>query len=422
MLSRASVDPSTGRRRATMRSKEHDDEEEQLKRAIEESKREVEGAESNGRRSAKRGRDESEEYVDLGKFWRQGVGADTSRSSKQDLKRQRTASETRPSGSAIENDSDDDGATPTAGQSKKAKAEANQSARQAEQREKDKEREKARAEAAGRRQERAGRRRGDGEPDSDQRSLPTILTLTVDDPADEPTPKPTPSAHTSPPLPSSQPNSPPPGGPERVSHKKGASKKLKKLGNNQYTKGRNETAASPQPPRKRPHGSPSGDDAPSTTSANGDGATSKPSPPAASTPSVTVTTTENVASRGGGKFGRGKKGAGGAGGMTNGNGLRGGQAGEEVERTFANMKAALETMSRWVARQQVDLPGSSGGGAAAAAGAAPPGGVVEGSETDAGAAAAAVAAKKFEELSSAEMAVQLQKGIATWQAQWSHMG
>lgn len=63
VLSRASVDPSTGKRRVTMRSKEHDDEEEQLKRAIEESKREVEGSETGGRRNGKRSRDDSEEYV-----------------------------------------------------------------------------------------------------------------------------------------------------------------------------------------------------------------------------------------------------------------------------------------------------------------------------------------------------------------------
>lgn len=57
-VNRASVDPSTGKRRGTMRSKEHDDEEEQLQRAIEESKRE---ADPGGRRGGKRGRDDSEE-------------------------------------------------------------------------------------------------------------------------------------------------------------------------------------------------------------------------------------------------------------------------------------------------------------------------------------------------------------------------
>jgi len=62
LISRASVDPTTaGRRRATMRSKEHDDEEEQLLRALEESKREVESAAPSGRRNGKRGRDDSDE-------------------------------------------------------------------------------------------------------------------------------------------------------------------------------------------------------------------------------------------------------------------------------------------------------------------------------------------------------------------------
>lgn len=60
LLSRASTDPGTGRRRATMRSKEHDDEEEQLRIALEESKREVEGP-GTGKRNGKRGRDDSEE-------------------------------------------------------------------------------------------------------------------------------------------------------------------------------------------------------------------------------------------------------------------------------------------------------------------------------------------------------------------------
>lgn len=58
--SRASADPTTGRRRGTMRSKEHDDEEEQLRIALEESKREVVGS-GTGRRNGKRARDESEE-------------------------------------------------------------------------------------------------------------------------------------------------------------------------------------------------------------------------------------------------------------------------------------------------------------------------------------------------------------------------
>jgi hypothetical protein len=51
-----------------MRSKEHDDEEEQIQRAIEESKREVEGS-TGGRRNGKRLRDDSEEYVAFACWW-----------------------------------------------------------------------------------------------------------------------------------------------------------------------------------------------------------------------------------------------------------------------------------------------------------------------------------------------------------------
>jgi hypothetical protein len=43
-----------------MRSKEHDDEEAQIQRAIEESRREV-AAGGNGKRNGKRARDDSEE-------------------------------------------------------------------------------------------------------------------------------------------------------------------------------------------------------------------------------------------------------------------------------------------------------------------------------------------------------------------------
>lgn len=57
--SRASTDPMTGKRRATMRSKEHDDEEEQMRKAIEESKRSVDSG--SGKRGGKRSREDTEE-------------------------------------------------------------------------------------------------------------------------------------------------------------------------------------------------------------------------------------------------------------------------------------------------------------------------------------------------------------------------
>ncbi|KAI7085069.1 hypothetical protein KC356_g6205 [Hortaea werneckii] len=211
---RASADPATGRRRGTMRSKEHDDEEEQLRRALEESRREQEGS-GNGRRNGKRARDESED-------------------AKHDTKRQRILAESLAAlsrNATIEDDSDEE--TPSGSRGKKARADAQQTARQAELREKEKEREKQRAEAAGRRQERAGRRRGD-EPDPEE------------------TPKLSASAKTSPP-PSSLPPSPPPQTTvERAPPKRGPGKKTKKLGNNQYTKARERDLAA-QAAASSPH-------------------------------------------------------------------------------------------------------------------------------------------------------------------------
>lgn len=56
-ISRASADPS-GKRRGTMRSREHDEEAEMLQRALEESQRDAQG---NGKRNGKRTRDDSNE-------------------------------------------------------------------------------------------------------------------------------------------------------------------------------------------------------------------------------------------------------------------------------------------------------------------------------------------------------------------------
>lgn len=57
-ISRASLDPS-GKRRGTMRSREHDEEAEMLQRALEESQRDAQGG--NGKRNGKRTRDDSNE-------------------------------------------------------------------------------------------------------------------------------------------------------------------------------------------------------------------------------------------------------------------------------------------------------------------------------------------------------------------------
>lgn len=62
-VSRASADPATGKRRATMRSREHDEEAELIQRAIEESAREAQTG-PGGKRVGKRSRDaSSDEYV-----------------------------------------------------------------------------------------------------------------------------------------------------------------------------------------------------------------------------------------------------------------------------------------------------------------------------------------------------------------------
>lgn len=57
--SRASTDPTTGKRRGTIRSKEYDDEEEQFRKAIEESRRDADPG--TGKRGGKRSREDAEE-------------------------------------------------------------------------------------------------------------------------------------------------------------------------------------------------------------------------------------------------------------------------------------------------------------------------------------------------------------------------
>ncbi|SMR50313.1 unnamed protein product [Zymoseptoria tritici ST99CH_3D1] len=384
--SRGSVDPTTGRRRGTMRSKEHDDEEEQLKRAIEESKRAADGGTGTGRRVGKRGRDDSSE-------------------DKHESKRQRTASMSVPSVTRtadFEDDTDGEG-NPTTSKIKKAKAEAAQSARQVKQAEQEKERERARAEAANRRLDRARSRRNDeAELDDDGAEV-------------------APSHHDSPPPPSSQPPSPP-APVEKVSHKKGPGKKPgKKLGNNQYTKRNLEQAASSPFGRKRglqtQATTGSGDEGQDSANAdtNGNG-TSKTSPSAA----------ENGNTNGNGtgrKFGRPKKNVVNG----NGNGRTTINAGEEVEKTFTNMSLALNNMSAYIAKQQGELglpavasgvsPGSGGEESLSAGGAVqPPGGGGDGEGVH-----KVEVESKFEELSSAEMAVKLQENIARWQAEYGHL-
>lgn len=121
-------------------------------------------------------------------------------------------------------------------------------------------------------------------------------------------------------------------------------------------------------------------------------------------------------SNGKGKYGRGKKA------LTNGNGLKHAEAGQEVERTFVNMHAALTGISSYVTKQQEELlaltavsnttsPLSAEDGTLLVGGAVQPASAI--SESSAG-------DRKFEDLSCAEMAASIQNTIAGWQRSWGH--
>ncbi|QIW94778.1 hypothetical protein AMS68_000296 [Peltaster fructicola] len=341
--SRASADPLTGKRRGTIRSREHDEEAEQIQRAIEESAREAQG----GKRSGKRSREESSDDL------------------KQENKRQRRASETLPSinrAATLEDESEDEYGDSTTSRVKKARAEAAQVARQAEQREKDKEREKARAEAAGRRQERAGRRRGDDDPEDAN--------------------NPTRSGSQSPPA-SSQPNSPSSfAAPEKTfPQRRAPGKKVKKLGNNQYTKNRVEHAAASSPHnRKRlltSGGTSSGDEqAPHSDMAVPSGTPSAQEGPV----------NGNV---GKGRWAKGKK--------LNGHAFRH-ITSEPMEATIPNMARNLEGMMAYIQKSQLDHAddGLRGGG--------------DGSPT--------AGISPADGTSAMELAEQLTKGIREWQERY----
>lgn len=310
-------------------------------------------------------------------------------------------------------DESDDGKGGTS-KYKKAKAEAALSARQAEQEKKEKEREAARAEAAGRRQERARSRRGaEGRTGISGYVVQALTDVGEVDVNDEDTPKPA-SNKTSPPAPSSQPPSPPPA--EKAPIKRGPGKKPpKKLGNNQYTKRNFEQAASSPHGRKRQlqsHATASGDEG-SEVAVNGETNgnnkdTGKTSPGA---PEIS-----NGNGNGKGKYGRGKKA------FANGSGTKGVEAGQEVEKTFVNMHAALTNISSYVTKQQEEL-GMLGGGSTTTSplsgeeGILMAGGAVQPSSA---ASESSAGERKFEDLNSAEMAVQIQKNIAEWQRMWGH--
>ncbi|KAI9828282.1 MAG: hypothetical protein M1819_006620 [Sarea resinae] len=167
--SRASAAALSTKRRSTMNSRDAAyDEEEQLRRAIEESKGEdnltsIDGGSKRG----KRGRSGSEEAI-------------------QDSKRLRTASQTpspsnHTSHSPSRHDDSQDEGTPTKDQAgKRIRGAAARNQRDKELRDRERERERERADAAGRRKGRAERRRADESDPSDEHSKPAASKAGAD--------------------------------------------------------------------------------------------------------------------------------------------------------------------------------------------------------------------------------------------------
>ena len=166
--SRANPEPQASKRRATMNSRDSAYEAEQLRRAIEESKKEVgaDGTEGGGRKG-KRSRSDSEQYVakrDLNDV----ADHDSNPRRKEDTKRQRTTFSSSPSdgktilAETMSDDGDDDSVKPQEGP-KKIRGAAARNHRNKELREQEEKREQDRAEAAGRRKARSERRKADGQ-------------------------------------------------------------------------------------------------------------------------------------------------------------------------------------------------------------------------------------------------------------------
>ncbi|OAG16833.1 PHD-finger motif-containing protein-like protein [Alternaria alternata] len=173
---RASVD-SFGKRRSTMNSRAAYDEDEVLRKVLEESKHEGGTASENGNRK-KRSRDDSEE-------------------TKPEIKRQRTGSRSPSNSPVIESEDD---STRASAPKQKPRGAAAKSQREKEQREK--ERESTRNEAANRRKGRAERRKGDDieehepspAPAAEEPAMPPSATeaTVIDTPMAEPKPVPAP--------------------------------------------------------------------------------------------------------------------------------------------------------------------------------------------------------------------------------------
>jgi hypothetical protein len=311
------------------------------------------------------------------------------------VKRARRVSETGLSlsrNATIEDESDEDGEEGSfSSRSKKAKADAAMTARQSEQREKENERERARAEAAGRRQARAGRRRQDGELSiAGLNRMKTSLTKPTTDDMDD-VPKLGGSNSNASPPPSSQPESPPPATQEKQSNKKVAGRKVKRLGNNQYTKHRGEAPTSAGNGILSPHSKKRGNNSHTSSGdehalTNGNGESNSTSTPDLPLPSVTSNGNGN--GKGGGRWGKGKKNA-----LLNG----AAKTTEPAELTITGMAKNLDFMIMFIHRARSEVAADR----ARLGSERSPGSRTEG------------------ELEAMEMAEQLTVGIREWQGRFS---
>ncbi|KAG9944176.1 hypothetical protein KCU85_g8145, partial [Aureobasidium melanogenum] len=374
---RASVESSTGKRRSTMNSRQAYDDEETLRRIIEETK--DDGESTPAVRKGKRGRDDSEESV-KNLLITTNNHLTSLDSSRHEIKRQRTGSEspnppsTLNTGS-LDADSDDDGIHPKS--NKKARSAAAEVLRQREARERERMRDEKRKEAAGRRSERAGRRRAD-----------------ESDPLDE-TPKPI----GTPNLPASQPPSPPGSAPPMApgsSHKRGTAKKQKRLGRNQYTAAK-ATSHPAEAAAVNPNGSSGDDPTTNSTSDSKNSPSSNNETPAVATSAPPPTKTK-------GKWGGGRA-----------KNPRQAAIQQEAEiaatkdtrdtksqMTITDMKKRTGMMMDYIAKAQVDMAGDR----------TPLNTISIPQEADKSA--------EFKELSSREMMDVLTRHIMTWQKEYAN--
>lgn len=372
-----------------MNSRQAYDDEETLRRIIEETR--DDGESTPAVRKGKRGRDDSEESVKNLPITTNN-DLTTSNSSRHEIKRQRTGSEspnppsTLNTGS-LDADSDDDGIHPKS--NKKARSAAAEVLRQREAKERERMRDEKRKEAAGRRSERAGRRRADGTLDQDEKTRPIHLTIRAEsDPLDE-TPKPM----GTPNLPASQPPSPPGSAPPMApgsTHKRGTAKKQKRLGRNQYTAAK-ATSHPADAASVNPNAS-SGDDP--TNNSTSDSKNS----PSSNTETPAVATSAPPPKAKGGKWGGRAK-----------NPRQAAIQEAEIatkdnrdsksQMTITDMKKRTGMMMDYIAKAQVDMAGD---------------------RTPLGSQMQAEKSAEFKELSSREMMDVLTRHIMTWQKEYAN--